>query len=390
MELTQIAHSLGISQYPSALNELYASGNLCDPCDPALLEELQTQHNILGPYYDITRQAMLSLPKDPCRYAWAKVVATYLFTAPVELASKVPMPATDGTTVGDLLPLLILLPQIPVAVEAYRSKGFSPEAVAELTQVYGRCIAIVEKILGRPGINQLYYWWLCLYAKASIFHCGSFQFELRQLPKDTVFLQSLSSDALVPLMVTGTYHRSGQVLGCGSYTDPQGAFSVSLRETEDAWYGFPAIDGIVSPKEICFPKTQWRCALRPGDTVLSMHIAKGADLSPAALDNILIQATEIARRSFPQWNTNAIHCRSWLLDPVLCDILGENSNIARFGSRFFRHPIRSNGRKGFDYVFPSGVPDAQLPETTRLQRGLKAHYLAGGGVYGCAGAFIIK
>ena len=65
MELTQIAHSLGISQYPSALNELYASGNLCDPCDPALLEELQAQHNILGPYYDITRQAMLSLPTAP-------------------------------------------------------------------------------------------------------------------------------------------------------------------------------------------------------------------------------------------------------------------------------------------------------------------------------------
>ncbi len=390
MELSQIAHALGIETYPPALEELYAAGEFPDPCDRCLLEELETRYGIFGKYYAIVLQALETLPQDPNRYAWAQVVSTYIATAPVELASKVPMPATDGTPAGDLLPMLILLTQIPRSEEAYRSRGFSGQQLLTVMTSYGRIIALVEKSLGRPAINQLYYQWLCLYAKATIFHCGSFQFEVRRLSDAAMYLQNRNTGALVSVMTSGTFHRSGQVLGSGGCSDTAGSFCATVRETEDAWYGFPATEHAVTQQEVCFPKAQWVCALQPGDTVLNMHISRGADLSQASVDAAIAEAVAIAERSYPEWTSHGIHCHSWLLDPLLRDILGASSNIARFGDRFCRHPIQSAGRNGFSYVFPPGVPDAQLPENTRLQKGLKAHYLSGGCLYGCAGAFITK
>lgn len=390
MELTQIALSLGIEDYPSALNTIYAAGDFCDPCDRRLLEKLEARYGIFGQYYHVMLQAMAALPQDQNRYVWAQVVSTYIRTAPVELASKVPMPATDGTPAGDLLPMLILLTQIPQSEESYRSRGFSGQQLLKVLTPYAKCIAIVEKRLGRPAINQLYYWWLCLYAKAAIFHCGDFQFELRRLSGEAMYLQNRHTGKLVSVMTSGTFHRSGQVLGSAGCSDDAGSFAASVRETDDAWYGFPATEHAVTEQNVCFPKSQWVCALQPGDTVLNMHISRGADLSPAAVDAVITKAVAIAGRSYPEWISHGILCRSWLLDPVLRDILGASSNIARFGDRFCRHPIQSTGRNGFDYVFPAGIPDAQLPENTRLQRGLKAHYLSGGWLYGRAGAFITK
>lgn len=391
MELLQIANALGIEQYPPALDGVYAAGDFCDPCDLGLLEDTEKRYGIFGQYYEAVRQAMQLLPLDKNRYAWAQVVSTYIATAPVALASKIPMPATDGTAAGDLLPMLILLTQIPRSVEIYRSKGFSEEEIRVFTEAYAKGISIVERSLGRPAVNQLYYWWLCLYAKASIFHCGKFQFELRQLPNEAMFLQDKQSGRLIPVMTAGRFHRNGQVLGSAGSTEEEGAYEAAVLETEDAWYGFPATGRGAEHQKRCFPKERFTCALRPGDTVLSMHIAVGADLSRESVDGALAQAVQIARRSYPQWNTGAIYCRSWLLDPVLAEVLGDGSKIARFAQKFACHPMKSAGRAGFGYVFPGcSCPEEELPENTRLQKGLKAHFLSGGQLYGCAGAMIIQ
>ena len=81
----------------------------------------------------------------------------------------------------------------------------------------------------------------------------------------------------------------------------------------------------------------------------------------------------------------AFKCESWLMDPQLAKILGEDSNITKFVNRFIPACGRSAGRGVFSFVFlqpkPAEAVIENLPEDTSLQRKLKEHYLNGGCIY---------
>lgn len=386
MTLVEIARSLGIEAYPEALDAVYEAQHFYNPCDHSVPEALQAQYDLFGQYYDALLAAMEQLPEDPARYTWAKVVSAYIQTVPVEISSRIPMPATDGTPAGDLLPLIIMLPLIPLSIKEYRRKGFSEEEIQACLKAYQSSLNILTGQYGRPVVNQLYFWWLGLYAKAAIFRYGSFQFELRKAYNDVTFLKNQLTGQCVPVMTGGTVHHSGRILGSAGCTDPTNAFTVTLRETEDAWYGHAATASTVSPEETCYPKSLWTCILRPGDAVLSMHISRKADLSPKSVAEALSKAGAIAAKSYPEYNLKGIICHSWLLDPALERILGSDSNIAGFGNRFVRYPLRAKGTDVFTYVFPPNSPiDETLPENTRLQRGVKQLYLNGGYIYAHGG-----
>ena len=70
--------------------------------------------------------------------------------------------------------------------------------------------------------------------------------------------------------------------------------------------------------------------------------------------------------------------------------MGEDANIVRFGKRFRRICGQSAGQAVFYFVYllPSGpVPADTLPENTRLERAMKAHYQNGKVVYEMFGYF---
>ena len=71
-------------------------------------------------------------------------------------------------------------------------------------------------------------------------------------------------------------------------------------------------------------------------------------------------------------------CHSWLLSPDLKGLLGEDSRILAFQRNFDIYDPEPDD-SGRQWVFKDpGLPDALLPEDTRLQRSLKAFLLAGG------------
>ena len=386
MKLSDAARLLGISSYPPVLDEI--AGVQAFPYLD-ILRQLEGEHKIFGQYYSTIENAVISLSTDPARKLWAHTVSTYILHAPVALASKVPMPATDGNIVGDMLPMIILLPLIPCSIATYRAKGFSEDEIRDLNTAYADGIRIVSTTWGRAGVNQLYYWWLCLYAKASIFHTGHLMFELCSMPKIALWLHNRKTGVLMPIMCENTFHRSGQILGSAGCEDPKGSFMTTIEETPEGWYGFPASAHGVSTQKIFFPKTDWRCFLRPGDPILSIHIPRNAPFHQDAVMAALGQALQIVKDRFPEHATQSFYCHSWLLDPHLENILGPDANIVRFGSLFTRHPIRSSGNDCFVYAFPPGCTiDHTAPKDTRLRRGLLAHYLSGGHILGCAGLYV--
>ena len=260
----------------------------------------------------------------------------------------------------------------------------------ELNRDYSSGIRIVCDQTGMPGVNALYYWWLGIFAKASIFITYKFWFELRTLPANAVYLKNKKSGQVLPVMATGTYHRSGvQNLGSPAYEDADGAFTVQFREDEENYYGHGAFNSVVDPKEKTFPKTMWECVAGPGDGCLSIHIPRGADISAETLDKAVDAAYAIVKERYPEYDPKVIFGSSWILDPKLQEFVGPASKITGLQKAFCTYPQKCNGKGLFGYVFPKNYESIEtLPEETSLQRKLKKWYLDGGYIYDYAGAIV--
>jgi len=120
--------------------------------------------------------------------------------------------------------------------------------------------------------------------------------------------------------------------------------------------------------------------------VLSMHIPRKTDISGEAFDRAVAMAVEFASRYYAEYHPVCLYCSSWLLDPTLAEVVGNEAKITKFGEKFIRYPNKSAGKEVFSFVFPPRIQNLNdLPENTRLERGLKKRYLEGGFVHGFAG-----
>ena len=389
MEFNEIAKALGFAKYPEGLDAAYKLivADRKPACDISLIDRLQIEFALFGEYYDVVKETAFAVNADMIRSAWVKTAAFYVQDKSVTEARQVPVPKADGTQITALLPLYILLPQIPLGIEEYRKKGFTEDEIADLVKAYAGGIRTVESQTGTAGINWLYYYWLTLYTKAAIFNTCGLQFELRYVPDAVICLKNKIDGQILLLATRGTFHRSGiQVLGSAGYKDETRAFSADFAEDEEYYCGHAIVDSMVDPERKDYPKSAWKCILRPGDQCLSLHIPRGADISAANMTKALKSAREIVKQRYPEHTGLYLFGSSWILDPKLREILGENSKIGQLVGMFHKYPQKSGGDGVFGYVFPKKYESIEtLPEDTSLQRKLKEVYLSGGYIYDYAG-----
>ncbi len=376
MKLKEIAERLGVVSYPEEYELAYERlGELnIDISCPDALDTVEKEYHLFGEYYDTIRELTLALKNDPDRLLWGNVVATCIRLYP---SAKSPLPKTDETPLGDFYPLLVLMPLLPSVAPLYRSYGFSEDEVKSIMESFARIIESTKKRTGRPGYTQGYFTWQKKYVKGILFRFGSFNYELRTFTGAYV-LKNRSTGELVPCPTAGRFHRDGMLLGNAGFTDEEGAFEASFEETESAFLAYPAKNSLVSAQKESFSKTEWECALCPGDSVISVHIPSSVDLSPETVEKCYRDGIGFARTHFPDFQPKAYYCDSWLLDPNLEDILGEKSKITQFMKSYVKWPYSSAGREIFSFVFVGFKGEiSELPENTSLERGLKKRYLDG-------------
>lgn len=383
MEIRSVAAALGIEGYPEGLE---TCGKEKGISLPALVNRLQERYDLFGSYYDTVMTAAKQIAQDPVRLSWCQTVWAYLQDATLAQARAVPVPDSDGTPAGDLLGLMLLLPSVELSADNYRGRGFDEGLIRQTLGAYQKSVAITEDRTGRPGIDRTYYNWLCLYAKALIFHYGGFNFEIRKMNPGVLYLRNRADGSLQCLLCSGTVHSSGRILGSGGYEDEAGAWQVEFRETGDAFCGHPIGNHRVSRQMQTFPKDIWECVLRGSDNVIGFHIPRKTNLSAQSVERALEEGRKLAQKAYPEYDLKAFHCHSWLLDPALEEILGDSSNIASFGKRFTRYPVKSSGQEVFGFIIPGKLESyEQIPEDTRLLRELKKRYLNGGQISAYAG-----
>jgi len=229
-----------------------------------------------------------------------------------------------------------------------------------------------------------------------LFEFGRYEFELRYMEGKVIYLKNKQTGKIVPVMLEGTFHRDGLVLGSTGYTDPEGSFEAEFEETADCYYGHGVENCRALPQRCAYPKSEWVCVLKPGDQTMAIHIPEGADITAEYVMQAIYDVLPYIKKNYPGWDPVALHSGSWLFDPNLADIVGKESKIIKFGDLFIRYPIFTPGTSVFSFVFHKKlennqvVPDMDfirgLPENTRLERGIKQRYLDGKAIINYNGA----
>lgn len=123
--------------------------------------------------------------------------------------------------------------------------------------------------------------------------------------------------------------------------------------------------------------------------VLSLHIPSDAALSAPRLRASYDRARAFFAAHFPDWAHAPCVCHTWLLDPVLRQLLPPDSNILAFQRNFTITRLDHGERDYLEWVFKDpNLPLEQLPEQTGLQRSMKRHLLSGGEICEALGILI--
>ena len=90
-------------------------------------------------------------------------------------------------------------------------------------------------------------------------------------------------------------------------------------------------------------------------------------------------ANHFLEKYFPDYSDKIFFCRTWLLDPVLKDLLPSGSKIVEFQSDYKAIKISPNDSGFMKWVYKRKYDDyAMLPENTTLQKNIKKYLLSGG------------
>jgi len=123
--------------------------------------------------------------------------------------------------------------------------------------------------------------------------------------------------------------------------------------------------------------------------VLSVHIPSDAVMTREGLDASYKWAKTFFAQYFNDFHYEHIYCGTWLLSPVLKELLPENSKILNFMSDYEIFKVNPDSQGFMRWVYKQTYPDlSSLPEETSLQRTIKKHLLAGGKIGDASGYYI--
>ena len=101
--------------------------------------------------------------------------------------------------------------------------------------------------------------------------------------------------------------------------------------------------------------------------MLSCHIRHGVELSSIAVEASFQEAKAFFREHYPHTNFRAFVCSSWLLYPSMLSLLGEESKIRQFASRFTIIAACPDRKQAMERIFSYGSKSLPKEKWTSLQ-----------------------
>lgn len=378
MNISVHAKALGISKYSPEFEEFCKTDVPVSILDKDNILKLEEKYGFLGEHIDPLFECADSIAPDSSLSIYGGYVAAYLAKKDIEEARRVSVPIPDENSAMRYFPLLVLCAALPYGIEKYRARGFSEDEIYEtIHPTFKSRLAISYDDTKKMGLDAPGFSWLRLYAIAGVFPAGVFNVTPKYFRSGALLIKNRLSGEIVPLL-SGTFHRTGMPIACDGFNDLEGSFEADVSESEDAFFGYPAKNSRATRERCEYRKSEWERLLSKGDGYAGLHIPRGADLSLESMKESFDLAINLTRERYPEYNAKAVFCTSWMLDPRLKELLGENSKISGFINQFIKFPAPSSNRDIFGFVFPRYCTEYdKLPEDTSLQRKIKELYLSG-------------
>lgn len=173
------------------------------------------------------------------------------------------------------------------------------------------------------------------------------------------------------------------------FTETFKMFPRFVREHKESFgeYGFDRdfwICRIIAMEEFRLGDMEYEMEVSDGHPVINLHIPSDASLTPENCRSSLLEAKSFFQEFFPQYNSEAFTCSSWLLSPGLKYVLGDGSNILKFQNAFRLTEVQPEDTEYITWIFKKpGDSIDELPGHTSLQRNIK-QFLKNGGHIGSA------
>lgn len=402
MTLQKLTERLGIKRYPSRWEEFFdevakdVKENGCPLADSSYYQKLHDEYGVLTNLLDIYKQAAEEIKADcDCLLFFALLRRAMKDRDKIrgDLAA-LDMPQGESYCLKyAAIPSLIMCECIPRLYDNMKARNVPSDILEDSIKNAER---VTENYMkshnGEIGFSN-FDWHQLLY-DGRLFRVKRLQLEFpfRFLGIYKVFENSEGES--VALAHNIVVHRDGVPLGSLRYEDDIDSYTAVIEETDDAYIGHPFDEyGKIRCEKVTLKKSEWNVKLKAGDPVVSLHIPRGEKFDNATVQDTIDYSREFLNKCYPDYGNKAFFCASWLLDKQIEDLMGTDSNIAKFGNRFQRMQYKSDGMAAIRFVFNVNgkkytLDDLEsLPENTRLEKLLKKHYLDGKAIYEPHGFF---
>ena len=288
----------------------------------------------------------------------------------------------------DMLTALSMCQSTPAFYEQMVSHGVSERIIFDSLKIPVKCVELHLNRSAKPRLTS-FDWYQHAY-DGKLYRVGRLQLEFPVYTPDLYRVFENSSGEIISF-ANLPVHRDGFPLGSRNYEDVDGSFTATIEETETDYIGYPYDSmGHVSQEKICLSKSEWKVKLKSGDPLVGLHIPAGEPFGDEIIEETLRESREFLANCYPEYKYAGFFCGSWLVDPALINLLGDDANISKFCKRFIPHSVKNNGRDIFGYVFRAygeNIDISTLPDKTSLQKALKNHYLDNKAIYMMHGVF---
>ena len=394
--------TVGCDGWPERFASLYESvkadfeQNGCPYLTPAYYDDLATRYGVFRDRLSLYQTAAARIAEDDALSLFFHLLCRALEnreTAYKEiLALKLPKSKTGEHCLAlDMLEALAIFSEIPYCYGKLKEIGLPEDYIREtLSRLEYGVTEYAERNGGAPGYGLLY--WNQRIIDGRLFRVGRLELELHEgCPARATVFENEKGER-VALADGVKLHKSGYAHGGIFYEDETDAWEASVTETDTAYEGHPFDGrGFVLREKRVLAKSAWRPILTPRDNVISIHIPADGKLDHDAVTATYREMKKFLAKYFPSFDYKAFYCASWLLEPNLDTLLGNDSNIVKFGKDYHRFVALDGGYGVFYFAFKvtgkpgTDYPFDDLPDHTRLLSAIKEHYKKGRGIYAVSG-----
>jgi hypothetical protein len=283
-----------------------------------------------------------------------------------------------------MYPVLILLSRVGWLKDQYAQLDIDSQVLVDTLSDIPLWIENHYRRTGELGLVE--YPWLVNHMRMRLFRLGRLEYIYTKSRVPARFYRHKDNGKVAVLADGGLRYD-----GAGALTDAADAFVTKFEATANAVLGNPIDEaGVIDKERVALPLEEWSLALAPKDPVLDVHIPEGPPLTPEWIAESLAAAPKFFAEKRGVLDARAFTCGSWLMSPALKKI-APGSNLAAFQALFRVAPYTTRDSQVFERVYGRSRTEWEaLPMKTRLQRGVRDWYLAGGNCRQMQGVILLR